>query len=109
MRVDFILHVKLNMPGHQDEGLTHKEKKQAAQQVEHQYNNPEIEKAIAKNSIDNGLLVKTGKQAVNLNVFCDKVKGVADDLGGYYTKYIRDDDKKYTWNDPPFILVKIFI
>jgi len=109
MVVNLVLHVELNVPRHEDNGLPHKEQEESTDQIEHEHQRTEQEQAFAEDVVYKCLFVKALKKAVDLDVLGDEVKGMTYNLCGDDGKDVGNDNEEYAGDYPPFILIEILI
>ena len=61
MVIDLIFKIVFDMPGHQNEGLPHQEKKQSPEKCQGKYDPAKKQHAVAKYVINDSLPVKPGE------------------------------------------------
>lgn len=116
----FILLVILNMPAHHNDSLTHQKHKKSTQQRQGQNGKPannynaygRKSKALhVFNKLCNGNIVHRlfAPWLVAWQGSLGKVYNKACDLRRQYAKVVRDNNEKYAYTQPEFILPEIFI
>ena len=109
MVVNLVLHVELNVPRHEDNGLPHEEEEEPADQIEHEHQRTEQEQAFTEDVVYKCLFVKALKKTVDLDVLGNEVKGMTYNLSRNDGKDVGNDNEEYAGDYPPFILIEILI